>query len=97
MLKPVKWSSFADEDFAKLLEYLNQKWNVKVCNDFIIKLDYCINHIQKNPTQFPIINNNLQIRKCVITKHNSVYYRETDIRIELLRIYDTRQNTDNLK
>jgi plasmid stabilization system protein ParE len=52
MLKPVKWSSFADEDFAKLLEYLNQKWNVKVCNDFIIKLDYCINHIQKTQLNF---------------------------------------------
>lgn len=97
MLKPNKWSSFADSDFTKLLEYLEFKWNNKVCTDFIENLDYCVAQIEKNPKLFPFINIEFQIKKCVVTKHNSIFYRETNSRIEILRLYDTRQNPDDLK
>ena len=40
MLKPIKWSSYADDDFATLLEYLENRWNKKVCLRFITKLDF---------------------------------------------------------
>lgn len=96
MRKPVKWSSLADDDFAKLLEYLEKKWNKKVCIKFITKLDYCINLIHKNPNQFPFFNSELQIRKCVVTKQNTLYYRETNTKIDILRLYDTRQNPETL-
>ena len=97
MRKPIKWSSLAEEDFAKLLEYLENRWNNAVCLKFISKLDFCIDLIYKNPNQFPFLNVELQIRKCVVTKQNTLYYRETDARIEILRLYDTRQNPDTLK
>ncbi|MBP2282574.1 plasmid stabilization system protein ParE [Flavobacterium sp. CG_23.5] len=92
----MRWSSLADEDLSKLLEYLDSKWNTSVCLKFIGKLDSCSSFIQQNPKLFPIINNELQIRKCVVTKQNSLYYRETETRIEILRLYDTRQNPENL-
>ncbi len=97
MYKPIKWSSFADDDLTKVLAYLEFHWNNVVCIKFIDKLDLCINLIQKSPNQFPFINTELQIRKCVITKQNTLYYRETATRIEILRLYDTRQNPDSLK
>jgi len=37
------------------------------------------------------------IQKCVATKHNTLYYRETNHRIEILRLYDTRQNPETLR
>ena len=97
MLKPVKWSSYADDDFAKLLEYLENRWNKKVCLKFISKLDFCIVLIPKNPYHFPFFNKEFQIRKCVVTKQNTLYYRETNTRIEILRLYDSRQNPETLK
>jgi plasmid stabilization system protein ParE len=97
MLKPIKWSSYADDDFAKLLEYLENKWNKKVCLQFIAKLDFCIDLIHKNPNQFRFFNKEFQIRKCVVTKQNTLYYRETNSRIEILRLYDSRQNPETLK
>ena len=96
MLKPIKWSSLADNDFAKILAYLENRWNKTVCTKFINKLDFCINLIHKNPNQFLFFNSNLQIRKCVITKQNMLYYRETDSRIDILRLYDIRQNPETL-
>ncbi len=97
MRKPIKWSSLADDDFAKLLEYLEIRWNKNVSLKFITKLDFCVDLIHKNPNQFPIFNTQLQIRKCVVTKQNTLYYRETKSRIEILRLYDTRQNPETLK
>lgn len=52
MLKPVKWSSYAEDDFAQLLEYLEIKWNKKVCLKFIDKLDFCIHLIQTKSISF---------------------------------------------
>ena len=97
MLKPVKWSSLADDDFANLLEYLFNIWKQKVTLNFINILDDCISKIQSNPENFPYYDENLNIRKCVVTKHNSIFYKETEFRIEILRLYDTRQNPDSLK
>jgi plasmid stabilization system protein ParE len=97
MLKPIKWSSLADNDFAKLLEYLEIRWNKNVSLKFITKLDFCVDLIHKNPNQFPIFNAQLHIRKCVVTKQNTLYYRETKSRIEILRLYDTRQNPEKLR
>ena len=96
MPKSVKWSSQADNDFAKILEYLENRWNNNVCSKFINKVDFCLELIQRNPLQFPLINPDLQIRRCVVAKHNTLYYRETEFRIEVLRLYDTRQNPDSL-
>ena len=96
MLKSIKWSSLAENDFAKIVDYLETRWNNTVCIEFINDIDFCIGLIQKNPKLFPIFNSELQIRKCVVTKQNSLYYRETNSRIEVLHIYDTRQNPDSL-
>lgn len=97
MLKPIRWSSRADDDFAGILEYLNNHWSVSVASDFILKVDKCILLIQESTEQFPIFNKDFQIRKCVVTKHNTLYYRDTENRIEILRLYDTRQNPETLQ
>ncbi len=90
------WSELAENDFSIILEYLYENWNVKIVNKFIDIVDQLIFQISKNPSQFPIINQSTNIRKCVITKHNSLYYRANKDKIEILRIYDNRQNPNNL-
>ena len=97
MLKPIKWSSFAEDDFAQILEYLYNRWNAAVVSRFMTETDSCILLIQKNPQQFPFLKKDLNVRKCVITKHNTLYYRERPTKIEILRIYDTRQNPETLR
>lgn len=86
MHKSIKWSSQANLDFEKILLYLEARWNYGVCTSFINKIDFCLELIQKNPRQFPLISNDYQIRRCVVTKQNTLYYRETTSRIEVLRL-----------
>ena len=96
MSKQIIWSPSSEQDFAEILNYLNRKWNNRVAFQFINKTEYLLNQIAENPKQFPLINNSLKIRKCVLTKHNSLYYRTNTKHIEILRIYDSRQDPQKL-
>lgn len=68
-----------------------------VDNQFINITEQSINQIAKNPKQYPLINRKLRIRKVVLTKHNSLFYRESKNHIDILRNYDTRQDPYKLK
>lgn len=97
MSKQIIWSPSSENDFAEILAYLKRRWNNKIAFQFISKTDLLLNQIAKNPTQFPCIHKKLKIRKCVISKQNALYYQLTTHDIQILRIYDTRQNPQNLK
>ena len=96
MPKQTIWSPLAESDFATILEYLNKNWDAKVAANFIDLTENVINQISINPKQYPIIFKRKRIRKCVLTKHNSVFYRDSRSQVEILRIYDTRQDPDSL-
>jgi plasmid stabilization system protein ParE len=97
MPKEVFWSPLSEGDFANILEFLNENWDNKVASNFIHLTENVLNQISLNPRQFPIILKKEKIRKCVLTKHNTLFYRDTKNRVEILRIYDTRQDPDSLK
>jgi len=92
MPKIIVWSSFAEEDLNRIIEYLLTNWNNQVTLQYVDLVDGLVTQIAIHPKMYPIINKKLRVRKCVITKQNSLYYRVNSERIEILRIYDNRQN-----
>jgi plasmid stabilization system protein ParE len=92
MSKPAIWSPSSVNDFEKILDYLGEKWGKKVVNNFIDLVENLIVQISLNPKQFPICYRKKKVRKCVLTKHNLLYYREGKDNVEILRIYDFRQD-----
>jgi plasmid stabilization system protein ParE len=96
MRRQIVWSPLAENDLANILAYLNEKWDEKVTNQFIDLTDEIIGQISVNPKQFPVIYKKKKIRKCVLTRHNTMFYRDSKSQVEILRIYDTRQDPDNL-
>ena len=97
MPKKVIWSPQSESDLGNIIEYLFNNWDDKVVFKFVDIVDELIDQISKNPKQFPIIQKERSIRKCVVTKHNSLYYRERKGCIDILRIYDNRQDPRKLK
>ena len=97
MAKPIRWSPQADEDLDKILDYLANEWEDSVSLKFLDLVDILLNQIAINPRQYPLIHKSLNIRKCVITKHNSLFYRNKRNVIEVVRIYDTRQEPEKLQ
>ena len=96
MSKQIIWSPSAESDFANILEYLQENWEERVTNQFIDLTEGILAQISLNPKQFPLIHKKQKIRKCVITKHNTLFYRESNSQVDLLRIYDTRQDPNIL-
>jgi len=90
-------SPSAKEDIENISQYLSQEWGKKVLNTFLIKVNWIINQIVINPHQYPIINSTLKIRRCVITKQNTLFYSYVGKKVKIVRIYDTRQDPNKLK
>lgn len=97
MAKKIIWSPSAESDLKSVLIYLDEKWSVLVVNQFINKVDSFVNLIAEEPKLFPIINKKHNVRKCVLTKQNTLYYRENKDSIDIIRLFDTRQDPKKLK
>ena len=83
MHKPIIWSPLSENDFAIILDYLDKNWSSKVVLNFIDLTEDTLNQISSNPRQFPIYYKRKRIRKCVLTKHNSIFYRDGKTSIEI--------------
>ena len=97
MPKQIIWSPLSEKDFFSILDYLQNHWDDKVLFRFIEITEEFLKQILINPRQFPLINKKKKIRKCVITKHNTLFYRERNEFIDILRIFDNRQDPKKLK
>lgn len=97
MCAKIVWSRLASRDFENILQYLDHNWERRVSTAFIDVVEDNISFIKGNPLQFPLTNPKLGIRKCVLTKHNTLYYRQENSEIHLLRIFDSRQDSNTLK
>jgi plasmid stabilization system protein ParE len=97
MPKQIIWSTLSEKDFVSILDYLQTNWDIKVVQKFIEVVDGIIGQISNNPKQFPMIDKIKKVRKCVLNKHNTLYYRDRYEYIDILRIYDNRQDPKKLK
>ncbi len=74
-----------------LLDYLTVNWGIRVKNKFISELEHCLEIIQINPYSFPCYNTS-ELRKCIITPLNILYYTIQGNDILIISIEDTRMN-----
>jgi len=96
MSRTVIISKTAEKKLEKLFSYLIAKWSVKVKNEFIQKLNKNIELIKKQPNSFPESEKENGLRKCVITKQTTLYYRFDSKTIKVVTLFDTRQHPNKL-
>lgn len=97
MPKPKIWSKNANDDISQLLDYLVLNWGNKFATNYLNLVEELISHISISPKLYPTIHTKNRIRKCVVSKHNSIYYREGKEHIEIINVFDTRQNPKKIK
>ncbi len=93
----VSISEHAITNLEKIFEYLVQNWSDKVNDNFKKILQSKINSLSENPYMYPESSIKSGIRKCVVTKHNILYYRILSDEIEVITVHDSRQNPKSLK
>ncbi len=96
MHKQIIWAPLAENDFASILDYMDKNRDSKVALNFIDPKENVIGQISIDPKQYPVIFKKKIIRKCFLTKHNSRFYRDSRVQIEISRKYDTRQDPESL-
>ena len=97
MPKEIIWSRIAEDDLINVTNYLIIKWSKRIADDFIDLLEEFTDQISSNPKSYPMINKKKRVHKCVVTKHNSLYYHEVGNKVEIIRLFDNRQNPKKLR
>lgn len=97
MIRKVVISKTTEKKLETIFSNLVEKWSIKVKNEFIEKLDYSIELIRNQPEMFPESKRGKKLRKCVVTKQTTLFYRFTTKKINVVTIFDTRQNPKKLE
>lgn len=92
-------SRLAESKLLKLSEYLLESWGLKTRDEFILKLNEKIEQIANYPNSCPESSEVENLYQCVVTKQTTFYYRilADQQEIEVITVFDTRQNPDRLK
>lgn len=86
----------ARADYFNIIEYLQEKWTAKEIKKFDQKFDKAIVQIALNPLSFEAYKNK-DIRRFVMDKHNTIFYRLKKDVIEVITIWSNKRNPKKLK
>lgn len=90
------WSDKAVLDLQNIIDYLKYKWTDKEVRNFVRRLDKRLDLILINPKLFPKTGKRKNIRRSVLTRHTTIYYETTDNLIQVVTLFDSRQNPKKL-
>lgn len=88
------WSEIALEDYKNVIDYLISNWPFTVAVEFENIVNKKLHTLSLQPFMGVASQKNSSIRSVLLTKHNRLYYRIKNETIELLTIFDTRQNPE---
>jgi toxin YoeB len=93
--KRIKWSTHAVADRISILDYWYQRIGYK---KYSKKLDQSLKEIIKKLADFPKLGRQLDKReeRFFVKDSYQIFYIETKDSIELLHIWDSRRNPDDL-
>jgi plasmid stabilization system protein ParE len=97
MKREIRLSVRASLKLEALLLFLKSEWSEKVKNEFIIKLDKSLKQIQRLPESCPESKIVKGLRKCIVTKQTTVFYKVSESTIDIVTIFDNKQNPQDLK
>ena len=92
-VKKVFWTPDAERTFDNVIDFILVKWTGKEVKKFTAATTKVIKQMAKNPEMF-VSSESQQIRKAVITKHNSLYYQVKKDSIHLLIFWDNRKDPE---
>jgi plasmid stabilization system protein ParE len=87
----VVWSADAVNDYHQNIEYLLEEWPVMSAANFIEEVDAVIELIKKWPEIYPE-SDYKGIRRAVVRKQITLFYKLDNTTIYLVRFWNTFQN-----
>ncbi|MFY0481260.1 type II toxin-antitoxin system RelE/ParE family toxin [Flavobacterium sp. PLA-1-15] len=91
------WTDNALKELSDTIEFLEENWTEKELRNLALKLEETVQYISQNPNLFQVSDTKKEIRRVVILKHNTLYYRLFKDQIEILSFFSNRQNPQKRK
>ncbi len=92
----VFWTKNAIKELERTFEYIALSFSEKELINLSLEIEKVINIIAINPQIFPV-SDIKYIRRAVILRLNTLYYRIIDDRVEILSFFSNRKNPENRK
>ncbi|MEX2595996.1 MAG: type II toxin-antitoxin system RelE/ParE family toxin [Salibacteraceae bacterium] len=92
----IYYTDRASQDQQELYEYLLEKGGMQTVKKLDAKIEKSLSLIAQRPEMNPS-SQQTSIRRCVISKQTSLYYRVNKYNIELLTFFYTRQHPSKKK
>ena len=89
----VRMTTMEKPDF----DYLETNWTEKELNKLGLEIEKTLELISINPELFPKTRKKKNIRRALVTKHNTLYYRTNKRIIEIISFFSNRKNPDKLE
>jgi plasmid stabilization system protein ParE len=96
MAKEIRWSKTALKDLERIESYIRESFGKKSALKFLDELESVLNSVSMFPGIGTIIMEEENVRGILIHRLTRVYYKEEDMIIILLRLFETYRNTDNI-
>jgi len=90
----ISWTPTARKTYFKILDHLAEEWTKREVKNFINEVESLLEQIETNPEMFQASRKKKNVRKGIITKHNTLYYRIKPRKkeLELISFWDNRQD-----
>ena len=95
----INWTLNAKKTFEQILVWLNGNWTNKEVENFLDQTESTLEQIKSNPYIYRASEQNEQVRRGLINRYVSLYYRVRPKKgeVDLLTFWDNRQNPDSNK
>ena len=95
-MRKLVFSSRSKTEIKAIVDYLIDKWSVRISDKFLDTLKVNLDLIQKSPELFPKSKSS-NYHKCVVIKQVTIFYRFDYKKIYIVSVFDTRQNPKKIK
>lgn len=87
----ILWTEHALSELSNTYNYLEANFTQRELKKLSIEIDKKLKLISLNPSLFPI-SESKKVRRVVVLKFNTMYYRVKEHEIEILSFFSNRQN-----
>jgi plasmid stabilization system protein ParE len=88
----IRWTANAFEGYEKIYNELLFNWSVEVAEKFRHKVESRLYNLSFQPYIGRLSEKRENIRSILLSKYNRLYYRLTEDTIELISLFDMRQD-----
>ena len=92
----LSWSDEALNNLKGIINYLEFNWTNREIKKFAQLLEKQLKRIKENPLLFAESEKSNGLRRSVLSKQTTIYYRVNNNEIRIISLFDNRQNPHKL-